>query len=98
MCLETVIQVLDLIIKAAIVLGLVFLVIFYIRIFCLDKRIEEYEKEFEKKRAGLRGQGRGIPEDIINRQISEVEKEKNEKNAPLTRKRQRILSKIPFLK
>lgn len=82
-------QVLDFIIKSSIVLGLVLVVIFY-------TKIEKYEKEFEKGRNERRGQA--IVEEIINRQIAELEKTKNEKVAPLERERQRLLSKIPFLK
>jgi len=91
-------EILDLIIKIIIISGIIILIIFYWKIKILDTEIERLNKNFENERNSRRGRGVGIPEEIINGQIEQLNKEKNEKINPLERERTRILSKIPFLK
>ena len=90
-------QILDFVIKSSVLLGLCFVVVVYATVSYLDRDIEKHEREFEDASKARRGQA-GVVESIINGQIAELEKSKNEKVAPLERKRQRLLSKIPFLK
>ena len=91
-------QILDLFIKLGIVIGIVFSIYFYCKIGTLNSKIERENNKFEEESKKLRGQGRGIQEDIINRQIDELRKNKDDTIAPIERERQRLLSKIPFLK
>lgn len=91
-------EILDLIIKTSIVFGIVCVCYSYFRLLVLDQKIEKLNKKFESQRDGLIGQGRGIEEEIINGQIEELNKEKIKKIDPIERERNRLLSKIPFLK
>jgi len=99
--IEYVNQIADLIIKISIIIGIALLICFYVRLRSIDLKIEQENNKFEKERDGKRGQGRGIPEEIISGQINALQKNKEELIAPLERERQRIrriISKIPFLK
>ena len=91
-------KILDLIIKFSVVLGIVVLGYFYCRIRILDGKIEKLNRNFEENKNNKRGQGRGIPEAIINGQIEELKKAKDENIAPLEREKNRLLLKIPFIK
>lgn len=93
-------SILDLIIKVSIIIGIGFLAYFFIKLKFLDSEIEHKYKKFEEERDDIvkSAQGRGITTEILNRQIEKLEKNKDEYAAPLERKRQRIISKIPFLK
>lgn len=89
-------QILEFSINAAIIVGIFFLVYFYCKLRSLDSKIESTYKDFEKKRDNLGGEG--VTTEIRNRQIDSLEKDKNKAVAPLERERQRIISKIPFIK
>lgn len=91
-------EILDLIIKTSIVFGIFCLIYFYWRIMILDKKIEKINKNFEAERSNRRNEGRGIPLEIINGQINELLRIKDESISPLERERNRFLSKIPFIK
>ena len=89
-------QILDLIIKLGIVFSISTLVYFYLKIRSIDKKIEIQNKEFEKKREEIRLQL--INTVFIDGQIKTEERKKEEILAPLKRERERIISKIPFIK
>lgn len=91
-------EILDLLIKSGIVIGIIISIYFFCRISSLSSRSEKINEKFEKDRNSLRGQGRGIPEAIINDQTKELEKRRNEKIAPLERERQRLISRMLFFK
>ena len=96
--LDCILKFLDLVIKSTIVVGIITLLCVYLRIQWLDRKIEYLHKTFEKARDGHRGQGRGMTQPFIDLQIAQLATDSDEKIAPLERKRQRLLSKIPFLK
>lgn len=89
-------QILELIINSAIIVGIFFLIFFYCRLKSLDSKIESAHKDFEEKRDNLGGEG--VTTEIRNRQIDRLEDDRKKSVAPLERERQRIISKIPFLK
>ncbi|OGI94811.1 hypothetical protein A3A03_01565 [Candidatus Nomurabacteria bacterium RIFCSPLOWO2_01_FULL_40_18] len=91
-------EILDLITKLIPILSVFLLGYFYWKIRIIDREIERLNKNFEGERNNKRGQGRGIPETIINGQIEELKKVKNETVAPLEREKHRLLTKIPFIK
>ena len=89
---------LELVINIAIVVGIIFLTYYYLKLRDLDLKIESIHRKFERESAGKRGQGNGTPESIINGQIDQLKRERDETLAPFSRERERIISKIPFLK
>ena len=89
-------QMLGFIINVAIIIGICVLIYFYYKLRSLDSKIEVIYKEFEKRRDGLGGEG--VTTERRNRQIDNLEKNRNKTTASLERKRQRIISRIPFLK
>lgn len=99
-CVDQINSILDLLIKVSIIIGIGFLVYFFIKLKFLDSEIERKDKKFEKERDDIveSARGRGITTEILNRQVEKLEKDKNKHVAPLERERQRIISKIPFLK
>ena len=91
-------EILDFIIKLSIVFGIGLLIYLYRKIIVLDKKIVKINKKFEDERNSKRGQGRGIPLEIIDGQIAELTRVYSEDISPLERERNRLLSKIPFIK
>lgn len=89
-------QILELIIGAATLIGVGFLVYFFIKLRYVNAKIESVHRSFEEKRDSKRNQK--IPIEYINSQIDQLEKEKAEIIAPLERERQIIISTIPFIK
>ena len=88
--------ILELIINVAIIFGILFLVIFYYKLKILDEKIEKRHKEFEEGRK--REYERPVSKDILNGRVSELKRKMDEEIAPIERERERIISKIPFLK
>lgn len=89
-------QILGLIINIAIISGICSLIYFYWRVKSLDSRIEKFHHNFEKDRDLSRV--RHVPMPFIDKEINMLSKKMDEGVAPLDRERQRIISKIPFLK
>lgn len=89
-------RILGFIINVAIIVGICFLIFFYYKLRSVESKIEAIHKAFEGGRDGLGGEG--VTTEIRNRQIASLEKDRNKATAPLERERQRIISKIPFLK
>lgn len=94
--IECINQVLELIINMAVVFGIGVLAYLYFKIRMIDSEVEEIEIEFEKRRD--LAQGRHVPMGAINGEIANLRRKKDERLAPLIRARQRIVSKIPFIK
>jgi predicted Holliday junction resolvase-like endonuclease len=88
--------ILELIINVAIVFGILFLVIFYHKLKLLDDKIEKRHKEFEENRKNEYGKPTSM--NILNGRVSELKRKMDEELAPIERERERIISKIPFLK
>ena len=88
--------ILDFVIKLSIVFGITLLGYFYWGIRNLDREIEELNKKFENRRGALRQQT--SLRSIHDGRMEYARREMDEAIAPLERKRQRLLSKIPFLK
>ena len=89
-------QILDFLIKLSIISGIISLGYFYWKIRSLDGKIERLSTEFEKKRVEIRS--RPVTMSTIDGQIQNEKIKMDETIAPLERERQRLLSKIPFLK
>ena len=89
-------QILDFLIKLSIISGIIILCYFYWKIRSLDRKIEELNNNFEKKRSGIRSRPVAMP--VIDRQIENEKLKMEEVIAPLEREKQRLLLKIPFLK
>lgn len=89
-------QILDFFIKLSIISGIVILCYYYWKIRGLDGEIESLNRNFEKKRAEIRSRPVAMP--VIDRQTQSEKLKMDEVIAPLERERQRLLSKIPFLK
>lgn len=94
--LDVINQILELIINVAIVTGICFLLYFYCKLRSLDSKIEAVHNAFEEDRDGLGGEG--VTTEIRKRQIDRLEEDRKKSVAPLERERERIISKIPFLK
>jgi len=88
--------ILDFVIKLSIVFGITLLGYFYWGIRNLDREIEELNKKFENRRGALRQQT--MMRTFHDARLEQAKKEKEETIAPLERERQRLLSKIPFLR
>jgi len=95
-CINQVNHVLGFIINIAIIAGICFLMYFYFKLRSLDSKIEAIYKNFERSRDGLGGEG--VTTEIRRRQIDSLGEERKKSVAPLERERQRIISKIPFIK
>lgn len=94
----TVTEILNFIILLVAVITSALLLVLYLKMRSVENKIEKIHQDFEETVNGLRGQGRGITETIINNQIAELANERDKKVAPLEREKQRLLAKIPFLK
>lgn len=92
--IEYINQILGLIINIAIISGICFLIYFYGKLRYLDSEIEKFHRNFEKDRDNIKGETLSFVEG--SKKV--LEEKKNERVAPLERERQRIISKIPFLK
>lgn len=95
-CIVQVNHVLEFIINVAIIIGVCFLIYFYCRLRFIESKIEAAYKNFERSRDGLGGEG--VKTEIRNRQIDRLEEDRKKCVDPLERERQRIISKIPFVK
>lgn len=95
-CIDQINKILGFIINVAIITGICFLIFFYYKLRCVELKIESIHNEFEKRRDGLGGEG--VTTEIRNRQIDSLEKDRDKAIAPLERERQRIITKIPFIK
>jgi len=89
-------QILDFFIKLSIISGIVILCYYYWKIGGLNGEIERLNRNFEKKRVEIRSQP--ITMSSIDGQTQSEKRKIDEAIAPLERERQRLLSKIPFLK
>jgi hypothetical protein len=92
--------ILEFIINIAILLGLGLLAYLFFRLRSIDSDIENKYKLFEKDRKEKidTGKREGVVEDVVNGQIEKLQKDLDISIAPLKRERERIISKIPFLK
>ena len=89
-------QALNLIDKSSVVFVIILSICFYWKIKSIDKKIEILNKEFDKKREEIRSQPIAMP--FIDGQTKTEKRNTDEAIAPLERERQRIISKIPFIK
>lgn len=97
-CIASVNEILVLVINISIVVGIFFLVYFYIFLNCLDKEIESIIKEHEKNQRAREKNPEGMTAGALDSELLRFEKLHKEKIDPLKRKRERIISKVPFLK
>jgi hypothetical protein len=74
-----------------------FLVISYVKVKILEVEIEKKHREYENYRSDWRSR-KGVTMQVINTKVDWKKERIDEEIAPLSRKRERILSKIPFIK
>lgn len=93
-------SILDLVIKVSIITGILSLVYFFIKLKFLESKIESKYNKFEKDKDNALERARegGVVEAVYNGQVEKLQKDKDESIAPLEREKQRIISKIPFMK
>lgn len=89
-------SVFELIINIAIIFGIFILALFYWKLSRIEKEIEKILTSSEKEREIIKNQGETIR--FVNGNLENEKIKKQEQILPLERKRDRILSKIPFLK
>ena len=90
--IENINELSSLIINILILIGIGFLVYFYCVLKNIDSKIEtkQNRRDEERKRTTLQS--------FMDKRIAKLETDRSEFIAPLERKKQRILSKIPFIK
>ena len=94
--IENINELSSLIINILILIGIGFLVYFYCVLKNIDSKIETKQREFENRR-DEEGK-RTTLQSFMDKRIAKLETDRSEFIAPLERKKQRILSKIPFIK
>jgi transcription elongation factor GreA-like protein len=98
--LEQINLALDTIIKVTVVLGAIYLLWQFCKAKKLEIEIEAIYAKFEEDMDTILNntKNRGIERNFIDAQVVAKEKERDSAIAPLERRRQQILSRIPFLK
>lgn len=91
---------LEFFINAAIFTGICLLVYFYFKLNSLDKKIENEYAKFERKKKECNdvAKNEGISEVVYSNQVKRLQKELDESTGSYKREKDRIISKIPFLK
>lgn len=86
----------ELIINIAIIFGIFILALLYWKLSRIEKEIEKILTSSEKEREIIKKQGETMR--FVNGNLDNEKIKTQEQISPLERKRDRILSKIPFLK